>query len=163
MARLETAVTRFLDEAGVSYVVKPHAREVFTCEDAARERGVRLSQIVKCMIGCGPDGTDEKNLYVMLVPGDRRLKIKKVRNLAGGIRIDLVPPDRIAERLGLTVGAISPTQLAGKARFYMDRTLFSDQFVDISSGDPGAGVELSPQDLQAILGAEVCDIISTRN
>ncbi|HUU26725.1 MAG TPA: YbaK/EbsC family protein [archaeon] len=155
---METPVTRFLDGCGISYVVKPHTRKVYTCEEAAAERGVRLSQIVKSMIGRDAQG----GVHVMLVPGDRTLKLKRVRQVAGGVRIDLLRPDEISDSLGLTVGAISPTQLAGRASFYMDHSIFSEDFVDISAGIPDAGVELRPQDLERVLGAVRCDIISAR-
>lgn len=154
---METEVTKVLDAAGVVYRRKPHTQPAYTCEDAARERGVRVSQIVKCMVGVDPNGT----VYVMLIPGDRTLKIKKVRQLAGGVRVELVPPERLAAEYNLIVGAISPTQFIGKARFYVDRTVFLEEEVDISSGDPAAGVELKAEELCSLLGATRCDIIST--
>lgn len=154
---MNTEVTEMLDEAGIPYTVKPHSEPVYTCEDAARERGVRVSQVVKCMVGKDPNGM----IHVMLIPGDRMLKIKKVRQLAGGIRVELVPPEKLAEEYSLIVGAISPTQFVGKARFYMDNTVFLEEDVDISSGEPSAGVELKAEDLCNLLGAERCDIIST--
>ncbi|MBN2288092.1 MAG: YbaK/EbsC family protein [Candidatus Glassbacteria bacterium] len=154
---METPVTGFLDQAGVGYVVKPHGREVFTCEEAARERGVRLSQIVKTMVGEDTGG----GLHVMMVPGHRTLKLKRVRQAAGGVRIDLIPPGELSQRLGLTVGAISPVQLVGRAAFYMDESIFDEEYVDISSGDPHAGVELRAGDLRALLGALRCRIAST--
>ena len=155
---MRTSVTEFLDAAGVSYEIKPHSQPVFTCEDAARERGVRLSQIVKCMMGADPDG----GIHVMLIPGDKTLKIRRVRPVAGGVRIDLLSPQEIEERLGLTVGAISPLQLVGKVvRFYLDHSVLREEFVDISSGEPDAGVELRSEDLRELLNAVRCDIIST--
>ena len=154
---MKTSVTQFLDSVGISYEIKPHKRKVYTCEDAARERGVRLSQIVKCMIGRDQAG----NISVMLIPGDKILKLKKVRQVAGGIRIDLVPPEELTEELGLTVGAISPIQLLGLATFYIDNSIFREEFVDISSGEPDAGIELRAMSLRDILGASQCDIIST--
>lgn len=154
---MKTEVTELLDSFGIHYTEKPHAADVYTCEDAARERGVRLSQIVKSMIGRDQSGV----LHVMLIPGNKILKLKRVRQVAGGIRIDLVPPEEIAEQLGLIVGAISPTQLLGKATFYIDNSVMEEEFVDISSGLPNAGVELSSIDLCQILNAIKCDIIST--
>ena len=156
---METIVTQFLDSAGINYNIKLHKENVYTCEDAARERGVRLSQIVKCMIGRDTNGS----FHIMLIPGDRILKLKKVREVAGGIRIDLVPPEQLEETLGLIVGAISPIQLIGRAKFYIDNSVFQEEFVDISSGEPDAGIELSVNDLQGVLNAERCDIISTSN
>ncbi len=156
---MKTSVTEFLDSAGINYMIKKHNKAVFTCEDAANERGVRLRQIVKCMIGSDKDG----NYHIMLIPGDKILKIKKVRQIAGGIRIDLVSPEKLKEKLNLIVGAISPVQLIGRAKFYMDDSLFREEFVDISSGAPDAGIELLAEDLYLILDASKCDMISTNN
>lgn len=150
-------MTELLEAAGVRYAVKPHSRPVYTCEEAAREREVRLSQVVKCMIGRDPGG----GLHVMLIPGDKTLKLKRVGQVAGGVRVELIPPDRLAEELGVVVGAISPLQFVGRARIYMDSGLFEEERVDISSGSPDAGVELATEDLLRLTGAQRCDIVST--
>lgn len=154
---METVVTQFLNERGIIYRIKPHPNPVFTSEDAAKERGVRLSQIVKCMVGADPKG----RLFVMMIPGDKILKIKRVRSLAGGIRIDLVEREKLAETYGVIVGAISPTQFVSIATLYMDNSIFKEEDVDISSGDPSAGIELKASDLEVVLGAIRCDIVST--
>jgi prolyl-tRNA editing enzyme YbaK/EbsC (Cys-tRNA(Pro) deacylase) len=154
---MDTVVTQFLRERGIVHKVKPHSNPVFKSEDAARERGVRLSQIVKCMVGTDPKG----RLFAMMIPGDKILKIKRVRVLAGGIKIDLLEPEKLAEKYGVTVGAISPTQFVGTATLYMDESIFREEEVDISSGDPSAGVELKASDLEAALGATRCNIVST--
>jgi prolyl-tRNA editing enzyme YbaK/EbsC (Cys-tRNA(Pro) deacylase) len=153
---MDTVVTRFLSERGIPYKLKCHPLPAFNCEDAARERGVRVSQIVKCMVGKDIEG----NLHVMLIPGDRILKLKKVRSLAGGIKIDLVCRETLAEDFDVVVGAISPTQFFGLASFYIDNSVFLEHDVDISSGDLTAGVELNAVHLEEVLGAMRCDIVS---
>lgn len=152
----DDVVAKYLNARNVRFVTKPHKAHVFTCEDAARERGVRLSQIVKCMVGRDEGG----GLHVMLIPGDRTLKVKKVRKVAGGLRIELLDPVKLAAEFGLTIGAISPTQLVGKAQIYMDTTVLTEEYVDISSGSPASGIELKAQDLKAILNPILCEIIS---
>lgn len=153
---METVVTRFLSDRGVPYKLKRHLHPAYNCEDAARERGVRVSQIVKCMVGMDIEG----GLHVMLIPGDKILKLKKVRSLAGGIKIDLMCREALAEDFDVVVGAISPTQFAGIATFYMDHSVFLEDDIDISSGDLTAGVELNAVRLEELLGAMRCDIIS---
>jgi prolyl-tRNA editing enzyme YbaK/EbsC (Cys-tRNA(Pro) deacylase) len=153
---METVVTRFLSERGIPFKIKRHALPAYNCEDAARERGVRVSQIVKCMVGMDIEG----GLHVMLIPGDRVLKLKKVRSLAGGIKIDLVCRERLAQEFDVVVGAISPTQFFGFATFYMDDSIFLEDDIDISSGDLTAGIELNAVHLEELLGAMRCDIVS---
>ncbi len=154
----ETAIAPLRD-ARVPFVVKPHDEEAYTSEEVAKERGVRISQIVKCMIARSADG----ELVALLIPGDKRLKLKKVRKFVDGSPLALVDPAELENDHGLVVGAISPVQLLGKARIFMDPTVLDERLVDISSGGPCAGIELASQDLRQFVGAQVEDIVSTRS
>jgi prolyl-tRNA editing enzyme YbaK/EbsC (Cys-tRNA(Pro) deacylase) len=102
----------------------------------------------------------EGGLHVMLIPGDRILKLKKVRSLAGGIKIDLIDRETLAADFDVVVGAISPTQFFGIASFYMDKSVFLEDDIDISSGELTAGIELNAVRLEELLGAMRCDIVS---
>lgn len=156
---METDVTKILTDRKIDFTIKKHQKEVFTCEDAARERNVRVSQIVKTMVG-----KDEKgNYHVCLIPGDKILKLKKVRKEAGGIKIDLVNPQELAKELNLTVGAISPLIFPEGTKFYIDPTVLNEDLVDISSGKPEAGVELKSNDLVRIVDGKICEIISSNS
>jgi len=152
-------VTGSLRAAGIQFVVKPHREAALTAETAAQQRDVRVSQIVKCMIARSEQG----EVVVLLIPGDRTLKLRKARKLVDGHPLALVPPEELASAFEVTVGAISPVQFLGKAPIFMDPTVLEEELVDISSGDPLAGVELTSRDLRAFLGAEVVDIVSTKS
>jgi Cys-tRNA(Pro)/Cys-tRNA(Cys) deacylase len=151
-------VTGLLRRGGVPFTMKPHREPALTAETAAEQRGVHVSQIVKCMIAQSAEG----DLLVLLIPGDKTLKLKKARKLMGGSPVALMDPKELAEKHQVTVGAISPVQFLGKARIFMDPTVLEQGVVDISSGDPLAGIELASQDLHTFLNAEVADIISSR-
>jgi prolyl-tRNA editing enzyme YbaK/EbsC (Cys-tRNA(Pro) deacylase) len=45
----------------------------------------------------------------------------------------------------------------------MDPTVLEEDLVDISSGDLRAGIELSSSELQAVLDAEIFDLVSSRS
>jgi len=60
-------VLRVLDSFDVDYVIKRNRNnEAYTCTDVARERDIRLSQVLKCMVGKDSDNA----IYIMLIPGD---------------------------------------------------------------------------------------------
>jgi Cys-tRNA(Pro)/Cys-tRNA(Cys) deacylase len=153
---METKVTDYLEAQGIAFEIKQHQRPALTCETAAAERGVRVSQIVKCMIA----ETDKSKLIVMLLPGDRTLKSSKARKWLKVASLQLVPPERLEKDHGLIVGAISPVEFIGKATILMDPSVFDEEIVDISSGDPLAGIELSSTSLCDALKADVVDIVS---
>jgi Cys-tRNA(Pro)/Cys-tRNA(Cys) deacylase len=149
-------VVDHLDRLGVPYTLKPHEKPALTCETAAAERGVRVSQIVKCMVGT----TDSGQMVVMLLPGDRTLKSSRARKHLGAGSLALVDPERLAGDLGLTVGAISPIQLLGRALMLMDPSVLEEDLVDISAGDPMVGIELASKDLVRVLDAQMVEIVS---
>jgi Cys-tRNA(Pro) deacylase len=152
-----TIITKVFDNHGIKYIIKKHKKSVFTCEEAAQERNVRISQILKCMLGKDADG----NTYVMLIPGNKMLKIKKMRQILNGIRVELIPSRELFDTFGVIVGAISPIQFLGKAKYFLDKTALLEEIVDISSGLPDAGIELKIYDLISLLNPMICDIISS--
>ncbi|MEW6266981.1 MAG: YbaK/EbsC family protein [Thermodesulfobacteriota bacterium] len=151
-----TAIMEYLDRSGVPYLVKAHQRPVFTSQDAARERGVRLSQIVKTMLLKSPEG----RVLVAVLPGHRRLDLKKLKKCTGHKNLEFMDGDSIRTALGLVVGAIAPVgDLARRFPVFVDAGVFDEEHVDISSGDPTAGLELASRDLRRLLaGAAVADL-----
>jgi Cys-tRNA(Pro)/Cys-tRNA(Cys) deacylase len=140
-----------LEEGGIPYRNKPHASPVFTSEDAARERGVALKQIVKTMILRDKNG----HIVVALLPGDRRLHIKKINRLLGS-NFQLMSPEEVQSATGCVVGAISPVGLISQGwEMVADPGIFLNEWVDISSGDPSAGIELRSSDLRKLLNCRI--------
>lgn len=153
----EKEVIEFLDSNKIEYILKPHKEEALTCEKAAKERNVRISQIVKCMIW----SDEQENIYVMLIPWDATLKIKKVRHNMWWKLINLIDSSLLENKFSLTVWAISPIQFIWKWKIIIDHTVLNEEIVDISSGNPLIWIELKSQDLLKITNAEKFDIISS--
>lgn len=152
---VQTRVTQLLDELGISHQLQSHAVEAYSAEAVAHHRGVRISQVVKCMVG-----TTGSSYVVMLIPGDRRLKSSKARRHLGAEKLALAPVAELTNELGLIVGAIAPLHLLGNARMLMDPSVLEEEFVDISSGDPLAGVKLRSTDLRDAVQAELVAMTS---
>jgi len=158
MEIMEYVTARELSRLGIAYTVNRHQTAAFTCKEVAAVRKLPLSQILKCMVGRDASG----RVYVMMLPGDRTLKIKKLRHMLDGVRVYLMPSSELAEKYGVIVGAISPLQFIGKAEFYLDRAVLRESEVDVSSGSPYAGILVKTTDLISALNPVLCDIISTR-
>ena len=74
---METKVTRLLDNRGINYRLLPHKKPVFTCETAAKERGIPLDEMVKCILLVDKD----KNYFLACTPSDRKVNTQKVKEL----------------------------------------------------------------------------------
>jgi prolyl-tRNA editing enzyme YbaK/EbsC (Cys-tRNA(Pro) deacylase) len=76
-----------------------------------------------------------------------------LKKLTGKKDLRFMDGKSVEKRFGFVVGAIAPVAdiLAGLL-LYVDSGVFEEQFVDISSGDPRAGLELKAVDLRRLLG-----------
>lgn len=145
--QVQTQVTRYLDEQNVPYEIKSHSKPVFTSEEAAVERGVRLSQVVKTMLL-----TDGEEILIAVLPSDRRLDTKKIKKLTGHKTLQFMNKESIEEKTGLTVGAVAPVGCGFEGLpMFVDPTVFEEEFLDISSGNPSAGLELHRNALKELL------------
>lgn len=156
MGLLKTVITDFLDEQKVSYRVKDHSKPVYTSEEAAFERGVRLSQVVKTMLLA--DGDD---VLVAVIPSHKRLDFKKLKRISGRKNLQFMDRGAIERKTGLIVGAVAPVgPILERIPLFVDPSLFDEEWLDISSGDPRAGLELHRDDLKKLLsGATLVEIV----
>jgi len=147
MVSFKTQVTDYIDEQKIPYRLKYHSKPVFTSEDAAIERGVRLSQVVKTMVlGAGDF------VVIAVLPSHKRLDIKKLKKITGNKNLQLMDKRVIEQKTGLTVGAVSPVGSGLKSLpMFVDPSVFDEEFLDISSGDPMAGLELHRDALKGLL------------
>jgi Cys-tRNA(Pro)/Cys-tRNA(Cys) deacylase len=144
---IHTPVTDFLDKLHVQYEIKYHSKPVFTSEDAAKERRVHLSQIIKTMLL-----TDGIEIIVVVLPSHRRIDMKKLKRITGHRNLRFMDKESISQRMGFIVGAIPPVGEWTKAfPVLVDPSVFEEEFLDISSGDPQAGLELHRNILKELL------------
>lgn len=151
---METKITKLLDSKGVEYRLLPHQKPVFTCEEAAEERKVPLEEMVKCILL-----VDKKKRYFLAcVSADKRLDTQKVRDILGCSRLSFASEKEIEEILGYKKGAIPPLLLKTDIPAIFDNKIMEKEKVNISSGDPSAGLELSPKDLVSFVDMKLGDI-----
>lgn len=93
---MEISVTKLRDSTGILYLVKVNSKSAFTCLEVAQERGMKLSQVIKYMVGYDQTG----KIYIMLVPGNKAVKLNKIRDLTG-TKIKLYLPENYRKDLML--------------------------------------------------------------
>ena len=152
---IETDLTRLFDQKGIKYRLLPHGKPVFTCEEAAIERCVPLDEMIKCILL-----VDRKKKYILAcVTADRMVDPDKVRTLMGCSRLSFASAQEIEDVLGYKMGAIPPLLLKTDIPVLFDNEISRKEKVNVSSGDPRAGIELSPLDLTPLLNPIGGDIV----
>lgn len=153
---VRTKITELLDSHHISYRLLPHSEPVFTVEAAAAQRGVVKEEMVKSILL-----RDKNHRYVMAcVTGDARLNPKAVRAHLpeGWKRLSFATAEEIRTTTGYVQGAVAPLCLPDEIPVIFDEAIAHCAKVNISSGDPMAGLELDPQDLIRLAGAQLASI-----
>lgn len=125
---------------------------VFTVEMAATQRGVILEEMVKSILL----RERRKHRFVMAcVTGNARLDPKAVREHLPGEwkRLSFASAEEIKTVTGYTMGAVAPLCLSEDIPVVFDIAISHCIKVNISSGDPMAGLELDAADLVELSGA----------
>ncbi len=134
----------------------PHSEPVFTVEAAAQQRGAPVEEMVKSILL-----RDKNRRYVMAcIPGNVRLDPKAVRaHLPAGLkRLSFASSAEILAITGCVQGAVAPLGLPEDVPVIFDGGITLCKKVNISSGDPMAGLELDPRELVSISGAQLAQI-----
>jgi Cys-tRNA(Pro)/Cys-tRNA(Cys) deacylase len=103
--------------------------------------------------------TSDRRLVLAVVPGDRRLSMKKMAAVLGDKDVDLAKERDVERVTGFRVGSVSVLGFRrDDVATYIDQAVLDLDQVVISSGRPDAGLALSSAALiEALEGAELGD------
>ncbi|ASO14964.1 TPA: hypothetical protein GRI80_21730 [Vibrio parahaemolyticus] len=151
---IHTPLMQFLADQNITFRLLPHQRPATTIEDAAQQRGIRPSQMVKAILL-----RDMGNQYALAcAPGDRSVDPKKVRALLQCRRMTCVDQADVEAITGYKIGTVTPLLLKRQMPIVFDPSLLEEREVTISSGDRMAGLALSIDDLVQLCHPTVAEI-----
>jgi Cys-tRNA(Pro)/Cys-tRNA(Cys) deacylase len=157
----KTMPMRILEEKEIPYDARQQASKQFTAEGVAEDLGVPVAQVVKAMLverSTSP-GKGSSPFALFVVPGDRRLSLKKVAAELDDKNVQMASQRDVQRVTGFQVGAVS---VLGFRRDdvpgYVDQHIIELEQVIISAGRPDVGLALAPSNMvKAIEGAQVGD------
>jgi prolyl-tRNA editing enzyme YbaK/EbsC (Cys-tRNA(Pro) deacylase) len=164
VAQIRTKITDLLDMHGVAYRRLPHTEPVFTVEAAAAQRGVVPEEMVKSIL---LREKAEPRRYVMAcVIGTARLDPQAMRAYLSQSgewkRLTFATAEEILAVTGYPQGAVAPLCLPDEVPVVFDEAIACCTKVNISSGDPMLGLELSQQDLTRLAGGQFAPIAEVK-
>ena len=129
-----------------------------TAQQAADGLGVALGQIAKSIIFRRK--LDDAAVLV-ITSGDRRVDEGKVTALVCSAETRLGRADAgfVKQRTGFSIGGVAPVAHAAPCVTLIDRELFRFAEIWAAAGHPNAVFRLAPQDLVALTGAPVADVV----
>jgi prolyl-tRNA editing enzyme YbaK/EbsC (Cys-tRNA(Pro) deacylase) len=125
-----------------------------TAQQAADALGVAVGQIAKSIIF---RRKSDDVAVLVVTSGDRRVDENKVDALVG--KTGRADAEFVKARTGFSIGGVSPLAHATPPVVLIDRELFRFDEIWAAAGHPHGVFQLRPQDLIALTGAPVADVV----
>jgi prolyl-tRNA editing enzyme YbaK/EbsC (Cys-tRNA(Pro) deacylase) len=141
-------------EAGLAIEVKRMGASTRTAEEAARQCGCSVGQIVKSLVF---EGERSGRLYLFLVSGSNQLDLHKAAALTAE-PLKRADPRRIRDETGFAIGGVAPIGHRVAIAAFADEALLSCDRVWAAAGAHDAVFAAEPAALVKAAGAKVADI-----
>jgi len=127
---------------------------VRTSQEAADLLGVAVGQIAKSVVF---RRLADDAVVLVVASGDRRVDERKVAAQVGPIgRADA---SFVKSRTGFSIGGVAPIAHATPAVTLIDRELFRFEVIWAAAGHPNGVFRMTPDELVALTGAPVVDVV----
>jgi len=100
----------------------------------------------------------EETPILTIVPGDRQVDRRKLRQVVSASRLTPAPNGKVTEITGYLAGAIPPLGWKTDAAVYIDSAVMTNDIVYGAGGQPNIVLKIRASDLVAACGATLADI-----
>jgi prolyl-tRNA editing enzyme YbaK/EbsC (Cys-tRNA(Pro) deacylase) len=127
-----------------------------TAQEAADALGVALGQIAKSVVF---RRVSDDVAVLVVTSGDRRVDEGKVAAITGPL--GRAGADFVKARTGFVIGGVSPVGHRERPLILIDRDLHRFDLIWAAAGHPNGVFRLTPQQLEALTGAAVQDVVQS--
>ena len=156
MKEEKTNVMRTLDGKKISY--ESHTYEpdaTMSGEEIAAILGEDAAKVFKTLVTQGKSGA----YYVFVVPVEAELDLKKAAKASGEKAISMIKQKDLLPLTGYVHGGCSPIGMKKQFPTFIHETAPQYDRIFVSAGKVGFQIEIAPDDLIAVAGCKVADVV----
>ena len=153
----KTNVMRVLDSKKIEY--QSHSYEpdpALTGEEIAGILGEEQGKVFKTLVTQGKSGA----YYVFAVPVEAELDLKKAAKVSGEKSVSMIKQKDLLPLTGYVHGGCSPIGMKKPFKTFLHETALQYEKMYVSAGKVGFQIELKPEDLVAVTGCIVADVVT---
>jgi Cys-tRNA(Pro)/Cys-tRNA(Cys) deacylase len=147
-----------LSAAGIAHATHPYVLEEALVgsygEAVARILGVSPDRVFKTLVAMAGGKP-----VIAIVPVAEQLRLKALAAARGVKHAEMATPQQAERLTGYVVGGISPFGRRRELPVLIDSSAAGFPTVFVSAGRRGLQVEVAPEDLIDLLGAQVADLV----
>lgn len=142
---VEEKIVSILKNNNIAYDVFEH-EPVYTNPTMAAALNVSESETVKSLVVM----TKEKEMVVLVMPGDKKVEWKKAAADIGTKKISFAKPEQVLEKVGCEVGCVPPFGQLTDLPIHMDPDLAKKEFVYFNPGVHDKSYKIKAWDLKKV-------------
>ena len=152
----KTNAVRFLDNLEIEYRLMEYEVDEsdVSAEAVANKVNLPLEQVFKTLVVRG----DKSGILLACIPGGAQLDLKRLSEISGNKKVEMVPVKEIQALTGYIRGGVSPIGTKKYYPSYLDESALKFPFISISAGVRGCQILLDPKHLAKAVGAQVSSI-----
>lgn len=139
-------IINFLEKSKIKFNILKH-KTVYTAFDKSQTLRVPPKIVGKTIV------LKKKNeLILVLIPANKNLDLKKIKELLKEKKIDIASEKMIKNKIkGVKIGAVPPFGNLWKIKTLVDRLLKKEKEIIINSGDWNFSIKISPKQLEKLI------------
>lgn len=123
--------------------------------EASEKLDIAPSRVFKTLVAQAGE-----ELIVAVLPVSNKLDLKRLAKAVKAKKAAMADPRIVERSTGYILGGVSPLGQKKRLKTLIHQSAIEYETIFVSAGRRGLEIELSPQDLQKALSAQVCSIIA---